>query len=206
MTDSEVGQYVRLMCIQANKGFITKKDMLHICKSYDNDVCLKFTNISDDKFANSVLTEIIEQRKAYTESRRNNRKGTKSKKVSSTYVPHMVNINKDVIVNNNIKESISKIELFDTLFNDEEFVNQLSMTHKGKSLNQAFEECYTHHSNAPNPPVSVGEWKQKLNTWLVNTKLNGHSKNNKQSTGDLAAALQQRIMQDALKQQSGGSS
>jgi hypothetical protein len=105
MTDSEVGQYVRLMCIQANKGHVTKKDMFHICKSYDNDVCLKFANIGDDKFANTVLTEIVEQRKNYTESRRNNRKGTKSKKTSSSYVPHMVNVNKDVDVN---KEEILK--------------------------------------------------------------------------------------------------
>lgn len=95
MSDAEVGQYIRLMCIQANKGFVTKKDMMHICKSYDSDVCLKFTNIGADKFANSVLSEIVEQRKNYTESRRNNRKGTKTKKVSSTYVPHMVNVNKD---------------------------------------------------------------------------------------------------------------
>lgn len=103
MTDSEVGQYVRLMCIQANKGFITKKDMLHICKSYDNDVCLKFTDIGDDKFANCVLAEIIEQRKVYTNSRRNNRKGIKKKELSSTYDSHMVNVNKDVNV---IEDSI----------------------------------------------------------------------------------------------------
>lgn len=79
--------------------------MLHICKSYDNDVCLKFTDIGDGKFANAVLTEVVEQRKNYTESRRNNRKGTKDKNICSTYdntyVPHMVNKDKDVINNNN---------------------------------------------------------------------------------------------------------
>ncbi len=65
------------------------------------------------------------------------------------------------------KESFSKLEIFEALFSDELYVEQLSMTHKGKDLKQAFEECYTHHGNAPNPPVELWEWKQKLNTWLT---------------------------------------
>lgn len=115
MTDEEVGQYIRLMCIQANKGHITKKDMFHICKSYDNDVCMKFNNIGGDKFANAILTEIVNQRKNYTESRRNNRKGTKDKNISkshdNTYVEHMVNVIKDVDVDNNLHRALDEIYL-----------------------------------------------------------------------------------------------
>lgn len=59
------------------------------------------------------------------------------------------------------------------IFSDELFVEQLAMTHKGKNVDLAFNECYIHHSNAPNPPTEIGEWKQKLNTWLINTKSNG---------------------------------
>lgn len=92
----------------------------------------------------------------------------------------------------------SKLEVFEELFSDELFVEQLVMTHKGKDLKQAFEECYTHHSNAPNPPTEVWEWRQKLNTWLTIKKHDKQSsKNGKQSTGDLAAALQQRMREDA---------
>jgi hypothetical protein len=40
---------------------------------------------------------------------------------------------------------------------------------------------------------------------LRNSKGNGTSKTGKQTTRDLATALQERIMQDAIKQQSGGS-
>lgn len=114
MSDEEVGQYIRLMCIQANKGFITKKDMLHICKSYDNDVCLKFTDIGQDRFANSILTEILEQRKSYAESRRNNRKGKKQEhmnNISNTYVSHMVNVNVDVNIEDKIKSAFDEIYL-----------------------------------------------------------------------------------------------
>lgn len=97
MTDAEVGQYIRLMCIQANKGHVTKKDMLNICKTLDNEVILKFTRQSDGAYVNQVLAEIVEQRKNFTESRRNNRKGKKSNNTSGTHVNHVVN--KDVIVN-----------------------------------------------------------------------------------------------------------
>jgi uncharacterized protein YdaU (DUF1376 family) len=106
---------------------------------------------------------------------------------------------------NNKKESISKLELFEQLFTDDRYIEQLSMAHRGKDIKQAFEECYIHHSNAPNPPREPGEWKQKLNTWLVNTNLNGTSKTRKQTTSDLATSLQNRLMQDAIKQQPGGS-
>jgi hypothetical protein len=107
MTDEQVGQYVRLMCIQANKGYITSADMLHICKTYDCIVSRKFDNISEDRFANAVLTEVVNERKAYTESRRNNRKGKKTtsdehmNNISETLEEDMVNVivDKDIIVN-----------------------------------------------------------------------------------------------------------
>lgn len=70
---------------------------------------------------------------------------------------------------------VSKGEIFEAIFSDEMFLDSLVMVHRNKDIKVAFEECYIHHSNAPNPPSDVGEWKQKLNTWLINTK-NGNSK------------------------------
>jgi hypothetical protein len=110
MTDEQVGQYVRLMCIQANKGYITSADMLHICKTYDCIVSRKFDNISEDRFANAVLTEVVNERKAYTESRRNNRKGKKTtsdehmNNISETLEEDMVNVivNKDISINDTL--------------------------------------------------------------------------------------------------------
>lgn len=79
----------------------------------------------------------------------------------------------------NKKEPISKLEIFEALFSDDLYVEQLSMTHKGKDLKQAFEECYTHHGNAPNPPTEIWEWKQKLNTWLT---IKRHERTDKKSS------------------------
>ena len=121
MTDAEVGQYIRLLCIQANKGHITKKDMYIICESYDCDVSLKFTETSPGQFQNLVLHEILEQRRNYAESRRNNRKGLKNKdstkkqpeSYDTTYDSHMVN----VIVNKDVNTNTKRVQIilpFDT--------------------------------------------------------------------------------------------
>jgi len=61
----------------------------------------------------------------------------------------------------------TKLDVFEELFGDELYITDLSLTHKGKDLKQAFDECYSHHSNAPNPPTELWQWRQKLNTWLT---------------------------------------
>jgi len=85
------------------------------------------------------------------------------------------------------RQGKGKLEIFQEIFEDEIFLENLSRTHKGKDLKQAFEECYIHHSNAPNPPAELSEWKQKLNTWLTIKKIdkvNGKSKFDPQATLD----------------------
>lgn len=124
MTDEQVGKYIRLMCIQANKGYVTEKDMLHICKSYDEEVFSKFTDKGNGKFENNTLSEVVSQRKAYTESRRNNRKGVKNEhinNISESYVEHMVNVDVNVDVNKNL-DDFGKSE---NLFNSPHIVPQL---------------------------------------------------------------------------------
>lgn len=211
MTFEEKGAYFELLIFQFNTGKFTKasaRQVLSICSASVFEKVIQKFDTDGTFFWKQRLTDEIERRKKFSESRRNNAKSNKSPKNKvKAYAKHMetITINETETINTIKKESISKIELFDSLFNDEQYVENLARVHKGKSLNQAFEECFIHHANAPNPPVSVSEWKQKLNTWLINTKQNGTSKNGKQTTRDLAAALQERIMQDAIKQQPGGS-
>lgn len=99
--------YIRLLCLQANKGHVTKKDMLNICKTYDEDISVKFVDRGNDMYVNEMLEQVMDQRKAYTESRRNNRKGRKTlshdnhmNNICETYDQHMVNVN----VNENVNE------------------------------------------------------------------------------------------------------
>jgi uncharacterized protein YdaU (DUF1376 family) len=85
MTHEQVGKYIRLLCLQHQKGELSEKDMLFICGTYDEDIWNKFSRTETGTFLNVRLKEEVLRRKAYSESRRSNR----MKKTSKTYVRHM---------------------------------------------------------------------------------------------------------------------
>lgn len=162
-TDDQVGKYMRLLMAQHQHGHLTQEQVLHICKSYDKHVMAKFVQDSDGLWFNERLETEILKRKNFVKSRSENR--TKGKNISKTHEQHVENKNENRIDNEIIKKS--KLEIFEELFSDDIFISDLSRTHRDKDLKQAFEECYIHHSNAPNPPQALWQWKQKFNTWLT---------------------------------------
>ena len=104
MTDEQRGKYIILLCLQHQKGYLTEKDMLNICKTYDEDIFSKFT-VQDGKYYNERMKNEAEKRKRYSESRRNNRMNkdsddNKENNICESYVNHMENIN---IINIQIK-------------------------------------------------------------------------------------------------------
>ena len=98
LSDDQVGKFIRLLCLQHQKGHLRKKDMLKICKTYDEDVFDMF-KIDDQKmYYNERLETEANKRKAYSESRRKNRKNKDESSVvniSKTYVKHMENENEN---------------------------------------------------------------------------------------------------------------
>ena len=108
MTDEEVGQYIKLLCLQHQKGHLKEKEILNICKSYNEDIFSKFTKDEEGNYYNERLEYESNKRKAYSESRRNNRKKKEENKtheedmknICNSYEEHMENEN--VIVNKNI--------------------------------------------------------------------------------------------------------
>lgn len=104
MTNEEVGMYIRLLCIQHQKGKLTEKDMQSICKTYVQDVFLKFEQI-DGFYVNRRMLEETEKRSKYSESRRNN---AKKKAYAKHMVDHMGNENENEI--ENIIEDINAIK------------------------------------------------------------------------------------------------
>lgn len=80
-TDEQVGKYIRLLCAQHQHGRLTEKHMLHICRTYDKDIWDKFTKDENGLFYQSRLSEEIEKRKNFTESRRKNRLSPKKQTV-----------------------------------------------------------------------------------------------------------------------------
>lgn len=100
MSNEQVGKYIRLLCIQHQKGILTKKDMLNICQTYDEDIYCKFNTDNEGNYFNIRLKAEYEKRKAYSESRSKNRKSVKTKKPVKTYDKHMEDVNedKDIII------------------------------------------------------------------------------------------------------------
>ena len=103
MTDEQIGKYIKLLCYQHQMGHLSERDMLKICSTYDEDIFSKFEKDQDGLFFNARLHQEVEKRKAYSESRRQNRTKKDMNNICNSYVPHMENENINVI-------SIKKLE------------------------------------------------------------------------------------------------
>lgn len=87
MSDTHVGMYIRLLCLQHQKTYLTEQDMLYICKTYVKDVFDKFDKNGDGFFRNKRLDKEMQRRAIYCESRRKNISNRYKSK--ATYVEHM---------------------------------------------------------------------------------------------------------------------
>ena len=155
LTNEQIGIFIRLLCVQHQKGRLREKDMLKICKTYDEDVFEMFTKDDENLFYNERLEAEVNKRKAYSESRRNNRKNktTPPKNTSLTYVKHMENENENenVIINRNKSNIPTK----------EEFLEYATVIYK--QLEKDFEPFKF--------PLLA-----KYTTWIDNGWKNGHNK------------------------------
>ena len=121
MTDEEIGQYIKLLCLQHQKGHLKEKDMLNICKTYNEDIFSKFKKDEEGNYQNERLEYEANKRKAYSESRRNNRKKKETyekdmKNICNSYEQHMGNANANENRNRNINKNNSKVN--DSCVND----------------------------------------------------------------------------------------
>lgn len=80
LTMAERGEYITLLCLQHQLGHLAEKTIhINIKEDLSQDVKVLFKKDEQGLCYNEWLEEIIIKRKAYTESRRKNRKG-KTKK------------------------------------------------------------------------------------------------------------------------------
>lgn len=135
MADEEIGQYIKLLCLQHQKGHLKEKDMLNICKTYNEEIFSKFKKDEEGNYYNERLEYETNKRKAYSESRRNNRKKKEEKEtykkdmknICNSYEEHMENENRNKNINK-IKNKDNRgmgeegkeksIELWEAQFND----------------------------------------------------------------------------------------
>ena len=98
MSNEHVGMYIRLLCLQQQKGRLSEKDMLFICKTHVEDVFLKFDRDADGFYSNKRMAAEVERRQKYSNSRRVNVLHRFSKqKTKDTHVVHMENENENTI-------------------------------------------------------------------------------------------------------------
>jgi hypothetical protein len=166
MTDEQVGKYIRLLCLQHQKGKLTEKDMLSICKAYDNEIYEKFDQV-DGFFVNDRMYNESIRRSKFTESRRNNAKSVKNDSISEASAKHMhkhmetetetINVNKDIFINN--------IEPYKNLLNQsyQEFIDYWTEPSKSGKLRYEAQKFF--------------DIKRRVNTWLQNKNKYGNSKN-----------------------------
>ena len=176
MTDEQVGKYIRLLCLQHQKGKLTEKDMLSICKAYDNEIWEKFDQV-DGFFINDRMYNEAIRRSKFTESRRNNAKSVKTDSISKAYAQHMETetetINKDIFINN--------IEPFKNLLTEsyQEFIDYWTEPSKSGKLRYEAQKFF--------------DIKRRVNTWMQNKNKYGNSKNTD------ATATSRKRMEDLAK-------
>ena len=104
MTDSETGQYIRILCHLADKGRLCEKQVLSICKAsvIPENIKDKLSIDEEGFYYQRRMKEEKEKRQKFSESRRNNAKSARA------YAEHMEdeneNINKDVININKVSD------------------------------------------------------------------------------------------------------
>jgi hypothetical protein len=115
MSNEQVGKYIRLLCLQHQKGKLTEKDMLSICKAYDDEIWCKF-KIEDGAFYNERMYNETVRRQKFSESRRNNAKSPKNGKIGKAYAKHMET--ETETINETINRNKTKTEILDLKFED----------------------------------------------------------------------------------------
>lgn len=115
MSNEQVGKYIRLLCLQHQKGKLTEKDMLSICKAYDDEIWCKFIKEDGLYFNERMYNETIRRQK-FSESRRNNAKSVKNDSTSKAYAQHMET--ETETITETINRTKTKTEILDAKFED----------------------------------------------------------------------------------------
>jgi uncharacterized protein YdaU (DUF1376 family) len=175
LSDEQVGKYIRLLCYQHQKGILTERDMMNVCKTYDEDIWSKFVK-TEEGYYNQRMKEEADKRRNYSESRRQNKLKAKKTEdmmnISSSYEQHMenenenINDNINVVIYDNIKiENKSKRFIKPELFEVQNYFEELG------SLTEA-EGFYNYYESngwkvGRNP---MKDWKAATRNWIKNAK------------------------------------
>jgi hypothetical protein len=168
LTMEERGQFITLLCLQHQKGTLTDKTIRLSLGSVSVDVLSKFSKDKDGNFFNERLSEEIEKRIQFTESRRNNgSKGGRPKNNTKPLGLAKHNLMEDVNENENEDININKSKCtFEEVY---EYMAIRIGKENAKLEAEKFVNYYTSNGwkVGKNPMKS---WTHAVNNWITNTK------------------------------------
>ena len=151
MRNDQVGKYIKLLCIQHQQGHLSEEDMLEICGTYDERIFSKFVKDENGLYYNVRMEVEANKRRAYIESRSNNRKGNKNedmkehmkKDMNEDMSNHMTSHMENENINENINKDINIIKdivdyLNITLNTKYKYNTQSTQKHIKARLNEGF--------------------------------------------------------------------
>ncbi len=168
LTMEERGQFITLLCLQHQKGTLTDKTIRLSLGSVSVDVLSKFSKDKDGNYFNERLSEEIEKRIQFTESRRNNgSKGGRPKNNTKPLGLAKHNLMEDVNENENEDININKSKCtFEEVY---EYMAIRIGKENAKLEAEKFVNYYTSNGwkVGKNPMKS---WTHAVNNWITNTK------------------------------------
>lgn len=131
MSDEQIGQYIKLLCLQhAKGGKLTERDILKITRTRDDDIFSKFAVDEEGNYFNQRLLDEVNKRIEHSIKQKENimKRWNKEKETNvippynngNTSVLPLENENEDVIVNKGINKSLKK----EAIYFDDEILNK----------------------------------------------------------------------------------
>jgi uncharacterized protein YdaU (DUF1376 family) len=168
LTMEERGQFITLLCLQHQKGTLTDKTIRLSLGSVSVDVLSKFLKDKDGNFYNERLSEEIEKRIQFTESRRNNgSKGGRPKNNTKPLGLAKHNLMEDVNENENENIIINKSKC------TFEQVYEYMSLRIGKEVAKIEAEKFVNYYESNGWKVGknpMKSWGAAANNWITNTK------------------------------------
>ena len=174
MSNEEVGAYIRLLCLQHQKGSLSSKDFESICKLEMPEVVQKFVKTEEGTFYNVRMREEALKRENFSNSRSKNRKNKKSSSseehmnnICKSYDVHMENENEIENINKDVNSKVVSNKSTTNKFIPPTYEEVLEYAQeKGREdLAKEFFEYFDTGQWVDSKGEKVKNWKQKFLTW-----------------------------------------
>ena len=166
LDDAQVGQYIRLMCLQHQKGHLKKAAMLAVMGGeMDPAIVEKFEIDEDGNYFNKRLEEETDKRRKYSESRRANRaKAEENKEDKPTCDEDSLTIEETGVLPSKTDMSIICQDVVAHMVNENENedinINNQATKTKKQQVKESFELFWAQYPKKVAKATAAAAWKK----------------------------------------------